>query len=192
VVASGLDVVYPREHSRIWNQLGEHGLILSEFPPGTAPEKYKFPQRNRIIAALSSLVVVVESRAAGGSMSTVREAMNRDVPVTAVPGNPAMKSAEGTNQLIADGCQSVCSTDDVLVALNLGSSRLPRVDPRRPPSPNGRELLGLLADIPRTIDWLALATARHVTDVAIDLGRLEADGWAQVTNGWWEALTVRA
>lgn len=193
VVASGLDVVYPREHKNIWRQVGETGLLITEAPPGTPPERFRFPQRNRVIAQLAEILVVVESRAQGGSMTTVREAMMRNIPVMAVPGHPSAVSAEGTNLLIADGCHVVTSVDDVFTALSISTAQmLPRVDPRRPPSQLGHTLVGILRDRPQTVDALAIAAGVDVLDVAVEIGRLEADGWVEGTNGWWEALTARA
>ncbi|MFM8383312.1 MAG: DNA-processing protein DprA, partial [Actinomycetota bacterium] len=71
VVASGLDVVYPPEHRDLWNRIAVEGVLLGESPPGATPLPYRFPLRNRIIAALSEVVVVVESKVDGGSMITV-------------------------------------------------------------------------------------------------------------------------
>ena len=108
VVASGLDVVYPKENIELWNFISEHGLLLSESPPGTSPEPYRFPLRNRVLAALSEVVVVVESRATGGSMITVEEAQKRDITVMAVPGSPRNTSSAGTNLLLQQGVHRWC------------------------------------------------------------------------------------
>ena len=70
MVANGLDRPYPRQHAELWRAVAADGLLLSEWPPGTAPEKFRFPLRNRILAALSEVLVVVESRERGGSLTT--------------------------------------------------------------------------------------------------------------------------
>ncbi|MEY3805966.1 MAG: processing protein DprA, partial [Actinomycetota bacterium] len=119
VVASGVDVVYPPEHHSIWNRIATDGLVLSESPPGTEPAPHRFPLRNRIIASLSEVLVVVESGHKGGSMITVREAMKRDVTVMAVPGSPQLRQSEGTTALLRDGCAPVGDVTDILVALGL-------------------------------------------------------------------------
>ena len=103
MVASGLDVVYPREHRDLWAAAANCGLLLSEAPPGTQPEPYRFPLRNRIVAALSEVVVVVESREKGGSLITAGEALDRDVPLMAVPGPVRQPCVRGH----ATGC---CAT----------------------------------------------------------------------------------
>lgn len=190
VVAGGPDVVYPREHASIWKELPLRGLIVSELPPGAKPEPFRFPQRNRILAALSEVVVVVESRETGGSMTTVREAMKRDIAVMAVPGSPHVQSSAGTNGLLRDGCAPVTSAGDVLVALGFEHRMLtPFVDTRPEPTAAGRVVLAALGDTPRTIDEVALATGMPVVEVAVALGQLGSGGWVADSDGWWEALT---
>ncbi|MFM8626761.1 MAG: DNA-processing protein DprA [Actinomycetota bacterium] len=189
VVASGCDTVYPPEHHRIWHDIAERGLIVSEAPPGTAPTARMFPQRNRVLAGLSEILVVVESRARGGSMITVREAAKRAIPVMAVPGAPTSPASEGTNLLLADGCAPVTDACDVLVALGLDTSRTgARVDTRVSPSSRGAEILAVLRGAAQTVDGIVLATGFGALDVAVALGRLEAQGWVAHADGWWESL----
>ena len=190
VVAGGPDVVYPREHAAIWKELPERGLIVSELPPGAQPEPFRFPQRNRILAALSEVLVVVESRETGGSMITVREAMKRDIAVMAVPGSPHVQSSAGTNELLRDGCAPVTSVEDVLIALGFERRMMTTfVDTRPEPTDAGRRVLSALGDAPRTIDEVALASGMAVVDIAVALGHLESQGWVADSDGWWEALT---
>lgn len=190
VVASGHDVVYPREHRALWASVAEQGLLLSEASPGTQPEAYRFPLRNRVIAALSEVVVVVESREQGGSLITVNEAIERNVPLMAVPGGVHNRAATGTNQLIRDGAGVVVDVTDVLVALAMDhrrSSAAP-TDPR--PRPRGADLdvYETCAGEPRTIDGLALACSLSLVDTAMSVARLERSGWIQQSDGWFEAV----
>lgn len=191
VVASGPDVVYPREHSRIWNYIAEHGVVVSESPPGAHAEPFRFPMRNRIIAGLSEVLVVVESRSTGGSMSTVREAMKRDVAVMAVPGSPGLRQSEGTNDLLRDGCAPVTHVDDVLLALNL-DTRHARTwcDPREALTSDEAQFLHAMGRGPRSMDELSMQLAQSTVSTAVLLGRLEAKGWVANTDGWWEALVA--
>lgn len=190
VVASGPDVVYPREHARIWHEICARGVLISEVPPGTHPEPHRFPLRNRILASLSEVLVVVESRHRGGSMSTVREAMKRDVTVMAVPGAPTNLASEATNELIRDGCAPVMCAEDVLVALGLDTRRTRSwCDARQPPEDEERLVLGVFSGYPRTIDELAIGASMSVVRTAVLLGRLESKGWVAQSQGWWEALT---
>ncbi len=193
VVASGLDVVYPREHASLWQRVVDEGALISEAPPGTAPEAYRFPLRNRVLAAFSEVLVVVESRVSGGSLITVNEARERGVTVMAVPGALRNRAAEGTNFLIRDGCPVVIDVDDVLVALGLDSRRAGGVayDPRPRPTDADLELLDLLNE-PRTLDQLMLTTSRTLVECAMAMARLESTGWAQQVNGWFERASESA
>lgn len=129
VVGTGLDVVYPSSNAALWHQVVDRGAVLSESPLGTAPHPRVFPARNRIIAALSDVVVVVESHHRGGSLYTAEAAARRGIPVAAVPGSVRSKASEGTNGLLVDGCIPVRDATDVLVAISLASSGRP------PPAP---------------------------------------------------------
>jgi len=113
VVGSGIDQIYPKSNTSLWNQVLENGLILSENPLGSKPEKWRFPARNRLIAALSVGLVVVESHKKGGSLITVDEAIARNKTVLAVPGSILSPSNFGTNQLLLDGAVPVTNAVDV-------------------------------------------------------------------------------
>jgi DNA processing protein len=188
VVASGLDVVYPPEHRRLWSDVAERGLLLAEVPPGTSPEAFRFPLRNRILAALAEIVVVVESRATGGSLLTVDAAERRATPVMAVPGSPRNRAAEGTNALIADGVAPVRDATDVLVALGLSSGRTASSSASlRPPlAAQDQAVLDLFGDAPLDLEHLLAVSGRDMGETVLALARLEADGWLLRTGGWFE------
>ena len=191
VVASGLDVVYPREHARLWGSVAEHGVILSESPPGCAPDAFRFPLRNRILAALSEVLVVVESRETGGSMITVEEALKRGVTVMAVPGAPLSSTSAGTNQLLSQGAAPVRDATDVLVALGLDHERhRSHRETRIAPSPEDRVVLDALVQQPLTFDQLVQRVGLPIQEVAIRIGHLETQGWITANAGWWEALVT--
>ena len=130
MVASGPDVVYPPEHRPLWEEVVERGLLLSEVPPGTPPHALRFPLRNRILAALGEVLVVVESKRKGGSLITVEEALLRGRRVFAVPGSPRNEAADGTNDLLIDGADPVVRSADLLMAL--GFERPVTVPPSGP------------------------------------------------------------
>jgi DNA processing protein len=190
VVASGHDVVYPREHRDLWARVAELGLLLSEAPPGTPPEAYRFPLRNRLIAALAEVVVVVESREHGGSLLTVNEAIMRNVPLMAVPGGVHNRAATGTNQLIRDGAGVVVEPVDVLIALAIDHRRATTSIAEPRPRPNGADLAVYQSCTggPRTIDGLALACSLSLVEAAMSVARLEQTGWVQQIDGWFEAV----
>jgi DNA processing protein len=193
VVASGLDVVYPRANGGLWHAVAEAGVLISESPPGTPPDRFRFPLRNRIIAALSQVIVVVESRASGGSMITVDEALKRDVPVMAVPGATTTRASDGTNRLLRDGALVAASPDDVLVVLGLesmGASIAVR-DLRVTPHGIDAEVLAVFDHSPLNLDQVVAACApRNLGEVALSLGRLESWGWLRHTSGWFERVTL--
>lgn len=176
VVGSGIDVVYPASHRELWDDIARAGGIISEAHLGARPDPWRFPARNRLIVAMSDLVVVVESRASGGSLLTVDEAIRRDVDVMAVPGSVRNGAAAGTNQLLADGCAPVRDVADVTTVLGLteattGARAAPAVD-RDPPN----DVLAAIDDGPTSIDDIVARTGRPAGDVAAEITRLELDG----------------
>lgn len=193
IVGSGPDVPFPRSNRDLWEWVAGHGLLVSEHPPGTEPMAAHFPQRNRIIAALSELVVVVESRETGGSMITVREALRRGVGVLAVPGSVLSPAARGTNSLIADGAVAARDAADVLVALGLDTSRSATLpfDPRPDPSIGDRAVLAAFGGDTLTIDEVSTRLALPVRDLAVAIGRLEATGWVHDVGGWYQPIGPR-
>jgi len=189
VVGSGLDVVYPSRHRDLWDQVATHGVLLGEAALGVRPAAWRFPARNRIIAALADVVVVVESHAAGGSMHTVHEAIERDRLVMAVPGSVRSPSAAGTNQLIAEGCPPVRDATDVLVALGLtAATRAAAPDPRVRPDATGRAVLAGFDWEPATLEHLAVRTGLPLPDLALALETLLAAGWVDRAGGWYERV----
>ena len=192
VVGCGHDHPYPARHRELWERVGERGLLLGAAPLGVRPAAWRFPARNRIIAALADVVVVVESHAGGGSLLTVREAMARDVDVMAVPGSVRSPAAAGTNQLLADGCHPVRDVDDVLVALGMvPGGRRGRAEPRPPPDAGSQALLDAFDWEPATLEHLALRTGRPVPDLALALHRLTEDGWLATSGAWYERVERR-
>lgn len=191
VVGSGVDVVYPSRHRELWAAVRDHGLLLSEAPLGTRPAPWRFPARNRLIAALADVVVVVESHITGGSLLTVGEAERRDVPVLAVPGSVRSPAAAGTNHLLADGCHPVRDVTDVLVALGLTPAARRRVAEHRPsPDPAGAAVLDAFDWEPATLEHLAVRTELPLGDLVLAVERLVADGWVRVDGGWYERVAA--
>ena len=189
VVGSGLDVVYPRQHESLWREVERRGVVLSEAPLGAPPERWRFPARNRIIAALADVVVVVESREMGGSMHTVAEAMRRGRPVFAAPGSIRSATSSGTNRLLRDGAQVLCDAGDVLVALGLSAALVRTVlDARAAPSAGDAALLELIGWSPVSLDGLAVRTGRGLGELAVALDRLQQGGWLVERGGWYEQV----
>ncbi len=120
VLGSGIDVCYPEENRPILDEiLAEGGAVVSEYPPGTPPDRWRFPARNRIIAAMSSAVVVVEAAKTGGALITARLAAEIGRPVFVVPGDVDRPASEGCNLLIRDGANPVLGAADLIEELSL-------------------------------------------------------------------------
>jgi DNA processing protein len=190
VVGNGPDRPYPRVHAALWADVCARGLLLSEWPPGTPPEPFRFPMRNRILAALSEVLVVVESRERGGSLITVQAAIERSVDVMAVPGSVRNRASAGTNQLLRDGAAPVTAVDDVLLALGLDTRRAGNAgyDPR--PLPRGMEA-DVLAACRRdacTLDEIVVGLDLPIAEAAMALARLERAGWVREAGGWFEPV----
>jgi DNA processing protein len=123
VLGSGVDVIYPPEHTKLARRVEAAGALVSEYVPGTRPERFNFPARNRIISGLSLGVVVVEAGERSGTMITVGTALDQGREVFAVPGEITRTTSTGTNRLLKEGAVLVTSADDVLETLGLQGVR---------------------------------------------------------------------
>ena len=114
VLGSGLAKPYPAEHQRLFDEIVEKGVVMSEYPPDTPPNKWQFPARNRIVSGLSQGTVVVEAPKHSGTLITARDAILQGRDIYAFPGNVGNVNAAGSNQLISDGAAVVLRARDVL------------------------------------------------------------------------------
>lgn len=114
VLGFGIDQCYPAANRRLMDEIKEKGCIISEYPPGTQPQKYYFPARNRIISGLSDGVLVVEAAEKSGALLTVDFALDQGRDVYALPGNINSSQSKGTNKLIRDGGKIVLDEEDIL------------------------------------------------------------------------------
>jgi DNA processing protein len=122
VLGSGVDVVYPREHAALARDIDVRGAVVSELVPGTRPQQWFFPLRNRIISGLSRAVVVIEASEKSGSLITARTALEQGRDVLAVPGNVLTGRNRGAHALLRDGAKIVESADDILEELGMHRS----------------------------------------------------------------------
>ncbi len=205
VAGNGLDTVYPRSHAQLWRRVADAGAVLSEAALGAGPEAWRFPARNRIIAALAQVVVVVESHRVGGAMSTVEAAAARGVPVLAVPGSVRSPASEGTNALLAEGCAPARDVSDVLVALRMeGPGPAEGADQFGPQARDTRgahstdpseglegadaSMLAALGWEPTPTETLLRRTGLGLGEAAVILDRLVEAGLVRDGCGWWEQV----
>ena len=139
VLGHGIDRVYPPENERLFARVRERGLLITELAPGEEPNAGNFPRRNRLIAALSLGVLVVEMGEKSGALHTVTYALEQGKDVFAVPGQIGSPQSTGTNQLLKEGARLVTSAADVLESCAGWDTRwAARPAPRRPPTPTCR------------------------------------------------------
>lgn len=117
VMGSGIDVPYPPENRGLIERISQSGCVLSEFPPGTPPNRENFPRRNRIISGLSLGVLVVEAAAQSGALITAQYALDQGKEVFSIPGNINSTVSSGTNELIKQGAKPVVRADDIVEEL---------------------------------------------------------------------------
>ncbi|MGI8663891.1 MAG: DNA-processing protein DprA [Acidimicrobiales bacterium] len=190
VVGSGLDVLYPAAHRELWRAVAARGVVLSEAPLGARPHRWRFPARNRLLAALGDVVVVVESRETGGSMSTVEEAVRRDRPVMAVPGPVRSPASAGANRLLGECAMPASCAADVLLALGLTSgSRRAATDPRPAPSPSAASILDAIGWQPASVEQLVLRSGLRLGQLLLSLDELRTAGWVAERAGWYEQVS---
>jgi DNA processing protein len=187
VVATGLDIVYPRRHASLFERVRHQGLLVSECAFGVEPTRGRFPVRNRIIAGLADVVVVVEATVAGGARITAGFALDYGRTVLAMPGSRRNPAAAGCNALLADGAHPLLDPDDVLVALGLtpGGRRGWGAPPPRPdPTGDAAALLRACGGEPATADQLASRTGFPPDRVALAVRDLERTGWMARERGY--------
>jgi DNA processing protein len=176
VLAGGADVPYPKRHRRLYERVLDRGAVVSEMPPGRPPLRWSFPARNRLMAGLAQMTVVVEAASPSGSLITAEFAQDLGRPVGAVPGRVTSRTAAGSNALLRDGARLVTGPEDVLDEL-FGVGCGPRAPPPPDPALPG-ELSKVLEAVEagKGVDGIAEATGLAAGAVRGALTRLEAGG----------------
>jgi DNA processing protein len=157
IMAGGLDRLYPSGNRELFKEVANKGLLLSEMPPGAEPTKWRFLQRNRLIAALGQAIILVEANARSGAMSTANRGVDLGRPIGAVPGPINAPGSDGCHQLIrGHKAELITCADDVLDMLGENSATIPA------------EVAGLGALETRVLDVIGLTGA--------DLNRIRSEG----------------
>jgi DNA processing protein len=181
VLGCGPDVAYPSSHRTLWRRICETGLVISEFPPGATPWRWTFPARNRIMAALSGMTVVVEAATRSGSLITTDLAADLGRDLGAVPGPVTSRASAGPNSLLASGAHLVRDAQDVLDAM-LGPGRKLLVNRGPDLDPRLQAVLAAVEAGESTCDAVATATGVSGPAAAAALSRLELLGYLVCSN----------
>ena len=196
LLACGIDRYYPAGNEDLLRAIVDQGVLISEVPPGSSPTRWRFLQRNRLIAALSAVTVVVEARWRSGALNTAHHAAGLGRPVGAVPGSVQSANSAGCHRLLRDGT-AVCVTDaaDVVeLAGPLGAEPLgdraradaaPVLDHDGLTIPDLLLLDGLPVRAPTTVDKLSVVAGLSTREVISGLARLELAGLAIRAGGGW-------
>ncbi len=177
VLGSGVDIIYPPEHSGLAEKILANGALLSDYAPGTPPDGVNFPPRNRLISGLSLAVVVVEAGAKSGALITAEFAANQGRDVFALPGNINAPQSLGCNRLIQQGAHPLLRPQDVLEVLNL--TMVQEHQAARavlPADATEQQLLSLLGSQPLHVDEIRQQTALPVEQVTAALAMMELKG----------------
>ncbi|MGD2135935.1 MAG: DNA-processing protein DprA [Gemmatimonadales bacterium] len=171
VLGNGLGRVYPAANRRLYDRVAETGCLLTEFPPGERPNAGSFPRRNRLIAGLARVTLVIEARGRSGTLITVDCALQQGKEVLAVPGQITSPTSLGCNRLIQQGAKPALGLKDVLEEYGLAEDR---TVPAKVPND--------LSDGERHVLDLLELGVEHVDDVAARLGGSVADALALLTG----------
>lgn len=187
VLGCGLDVVYPRGNSYLYERLRASGLLISEYPLGTPPEGFRFPARNRIIAGLSRAVVVVEASKKSGSLITVQHALEQGREIFAVPGQVDSVKSAGTHWLVQQGATLAVSAADVInhLGLDFGCTASQSANKSSRPElvPILEAVLSIVEPYPQSRDVLLHRSGLTAAKFNEVLLTLELEGLVETTPG---------
>lgn len=182
VLGCGVDVCYPPENQELMNRIAENGCIISEFAPGMPAMPGNFPSRNRIIAGLSKMVVVVEAGKKSGTLITADLALDYGRDVFVVPGNVTSALSKGTNELIKQGCPIITEGEDILIALGIAYKEEEKVKFKNKTAENisaeEKEIYDLMeVETPISAETLCRKLHKDIQDVQYILSLLELSGY---------------
>lgn len=183
VVGTGVDVVYPRRHRTLAQQIADTGLILSEFPLSSLPIANHFPRRNRIISGLSSALLVVEAALRSGSLITARFAMEQNRDVFAIPGSIYHPQASGCLRLLQQGACLVTTPQELYDEMHLGSAQFSKNISIFPEICDNTMFLQHIGFEVTTVDQIIERSGCNIDEVLCKIVELELQGWIQIVPG---------
>ncbi|OAA31208.1 DNA processing protein DprA [Kosmotoga arenicorallina S304] len=187
VLGTGIDVVYPSGNRDLFQKILKRGCIISEFLPGTPPLKQNFPRRNRIIAGLARVVVIVEAAIKSGSLITAKIALENGREVLAVPGDITRFNSEGTNWLIKNGAKPVTELADIMEEF---PEFTPAVEESSETSSFDSIILDLLKNGPMDFNQMLALTGFEYGQLMEKLLDLQLKGYVTETQGLWQLLPL--
>lgn len=181
VLGCGVDICYPSENEGLMQRIIENGCVISEFPPGMPAVPKNFPSRNRIIAGLSKMVVVVEAGKKSGTIITADMALDYGRDVFVVPGNVTSALSYGTNELIKQGCPIITEGNDILMALGIAYKEEEKIKFKIKTAENisaeEQEVYSLIENEPISAETLCRRLHKNIQDVQYILSLLELSGY---------------
>lgn len=184
VLGSGVDRIYPPENRRLAEEIILRGALVSDYPPGTAPDGMNFPPRNRIISGLSLAVVIVEAGETSGALITATFAAEQGREVFAVPGSILAPQSKGTNRLIQDGAQPLLNPQEIFQVLNLTRVTEQRAARQVLPSdPIENKIFCALSMEPLHVDEISAQTDLPIEQVSAALVMMELKGLVRQVGG---------
>ena len=185
VLGSGIDVIYPREHSKLASEITENGALISEHPLGTRPNAQNFPRRNRIMSGMTLGTVIIEAPEGSGALFTAKHALDENREVFAVPGNITSPNSRGTNRLIKEsGAKLVLDYKDILEELNLSSvGHQIEMTALFPEDDNESQVLRYVTYDPVHIDEVIRESGLNIPAVSSALAIMELKGLIKQVGG---------
>jgi len=173
VLASGLTdkYIYPKANSHLAQKIRKNGCLISEYEPDVGPRDYQFLHRNRIIAALSDLTIVIEAPYKSGALTTAYAALEYEKEVAAIPHMLTSKNGEGCNDLLKRGAHLIRSAKDIAEILNIELS--PKKEPVQSLSPTQQKIIEVLSLQPTEINALSKKVSLPIETLTTELTYLE-------------------
>jgi DNA processing protein len=184
VLGSGVDRIYPSEHRALAEQIAQSGAVISDYPPGTAPEASNFPPRNRIISGIARATLVIEAGHTSGALITAEFAVNQGRNVYAVPGSIYNVQSKGTNRLIQQGAKPLVDIHDLLQDIQVELIQERKTFRKEYPVDLFEEkILRVLSEEPLHVDEITNLSELPISQVSSYLAMMELKGLAKQVGG---------